>query len=35
MWEKKKVTRKCDKSTVNYDVGTAQYEDRTAKCEKK
>ena len=35
MWEKKKGTTKCDKRTVKYNVGTAQYEDETIKCEKK
>ena len=28
-------TTKCDKSTIKYDVGIAQCEDRTGKCEKK
>ena len=37
MWEKKKKKRtiECDKSTVTYDVGTAQCEASTIKCEKK
>ena len=35
MWEKSKGTTKCEKRTVTYDVGTAQYEDGTVKCEKK
>ena len=35
MWEKSKGTTKCEKITVTCDVGTAQYEDRTIKCEKK
>ena len=30
-----KGTIKCEKKTVTFDVGTAQYEDRTVKCEKK
>ena len=30
----KRIT-KCDKSTVKCNVGTAQYEDETIKCEKK
>ena len=34
MW-KKKGTIECDKSTVTYDVGIAQCEDSTIKCEKK
>ena len=25
---------KCDKRTVTCDIGTAQYEERTIKCEK-
>ena len=33
--EKKKGTAKCDKRTVTYDVGTAQCEDETVKCERK
>ena len=32
---KKKGTTKCDKRIVKCDVGTAQYEDETVKCEKK
>ena len=35
MWEKSKRTIKCEKSTVTCDIGTAQYEDETVKCEKK
>ena len=36
MWRKKsKGTIKCEKRTVIYDVGTAQYEDEIVKCEKK
>ena len=35
MWEKNKGIIECDKSTVTCDVGTAQYEDCTIKCEKK
>ena len=35
MGEKSKGTTKCEKRTVTYDVGTAQYEDGTIKCEKK
>ena len=35
MWEKSKGTTKCDKRTVTCDIGTAQYEDVTVKCEKK
>ena len=35
MWEKKKWTTKGDKITVTCDVGIAQYEDETVKCEKK
>ena len=30
---KNKGTAKCDKRTVTCDVGTAQYEDETVKCE--
>ena len=34
IWEKKnKGTTECDKSTVTYDVGTAQCEDDTIKCD--
>ena len=29
-----KGTTKCDKSTIKCNVGTAQYEDETVKCEK-
>ena len=32
---KKKRTTKCDKSTIKYDVGTAQCKKCTVKCEKK
>ena len=32
---KNKETTKCEKSIVTYDVGTAQCEDGTIKCEKK
>ena len=32
---KNKGTIKCDKRTVTGNVGTAQYEDETTKCEKK
>ena len=35
MREKNKGTIKCDKRIVICDVGTAQYEDETSKCEKK
>ena len=35
MWEKSKETAKCEKKTVTCDVRTTQYEDETAKCEKK
>ena len=35
MRKKYKGTTKCDKSTVTYDVDTAQCEDDTIKCEKK
>ena len=35
MWEKSKGTAKYDKRTVIYDVGIAQCEDRTIKCDKK
>ena len=35
MRKKYKGTTKCDKSTVTYNVGTAQCEDGTIKCEKK
>ena len=33
--EKNKRTTECDKITITYDVGTAQCEDSTIKCEKK
>ena len=32
---KKKRTTKCDKSTIKYDVGTAQCKKCTVKCEEK
>ena len=32
---KNKETIKCDKRIVICDIGTAQYEDETVKCEKK
>ena len=32
---KNKGTTECDKSTITYDIGTAQCEDDTIKCEKK
>ena len=32
---KKKRTTKCDKSTIKYDVGTAQCKKYTVKCEEK
>ena len=35
MRKKYKGTTKCDKSTVTYNIGTAQCEDGTIKCEKK
>ena len=35
MWEKSKGTTKCEKRIVTYDVGIAQCEDGTVKCEKK
>ena len=35
MREKSKGTTKCEKRTVTRDIGTAQYEDGTVKCEKK
>ena len=36
MWEKKnKWTTECEKSIITCDVGTAQCEDSTIKCEKK
>ena len=33
--KKKKGITECDKSTVTWDVGTAQCENGTIKCEKK
>ena len=33
--KKNEETTECDKSTITYDVGTAQCEDETIKCEKK
>ena len=33
--KKSKGTIKCEKRTVICDIGTAQYEDGTVKCEKK
>ena len=35
MRKKIKGTTKCDKSTVTFDIGTAQCENVTIKCEKK
>ena len=35
MWEKNKGTIECDKNIVTCDVGTAQLENDTIKCEKK
>ena len=35
MRKKNKGTTECDKITITYDVGTAQCEDETVKCEKK
>ena len=36
MWEKKsKGTIKCEKKTIIYDIGTAQCEIGTIKCEEK
>ena len=35
MWEKNRATTECHKSIVTSDVGTAQCEDSTIKCEKK
>ena len=35
MWDKSKGTTKCEKRTDTCDVETAQYEDRTVKCDKK
>ena len=35
MWGKSKGTAKCDKRTITYEDGTAQYEDETIKCEEK
>ena len=33
--KKSKGTTKCEKKIVTYDVGTAQYENETVKCERK
>ena len=33
--KKSKGTAKCEKKTITCDVGTAQYDDETIKCEKK
>ena len=33
--KKSNGTTKCEKRTITYDVGTAQYKDGTVKCEKK
>ena len=35
MRKKKKETTKCDKKTVTYDIGTAQFENETIKCDKR
>ena len=35
MWEKNEGTIECDKSTITYDIGTAQFENGIIKCEKK
>ena len=36
MWEKKnKGTTDCEKSIITCDVGTAQYDNGTVKCEEK
>ena len=35
MRKKNKETTKCDKKTVTCDIGTAQFENETIKCEKK
>ena len=35
MWENNKGNTKCDKRIDICDIGTAQYEDKTVKCEKK
>ena len=36
MWEKKKKgITKCDKRTITCNVGTAQYDDKIIKCEKR
>ena len=32
MWEKKKGTTKCDKSTITCDFDIAQFEDSSIKC---
>ena len=34
MWEKNKGTTDVNKSTITYDVSTAQCEDGVIKCEK-
>ena len=33
MWEKNKETIKCDKRIVTCNIGTAQCEDETIKCD--
>ena len=33
--KKKKGITKCDKRTITCNVGTAQYDDKIIKCEKK
>ena len=35
VWEKNRGTTQCDKRTVTCEVGIAQFEDGTIKCEKK
>ena len=35
MWEKNKGTTECEKITITCDIGIAQYENGTIKCEKK
>ena len=35
MWEKNKVTTKCDKSTIKCNVDIAECDNRTIECEKK
>ena len=35
MWEKKNGTIKCDKSTVQCDIGAVELDNGTIKCEKK